>query len=389
MPVQRSIVLLVETSSAYARGLLAGILDYAHRQGTWSVVLPEQERGALPPKWISTWKGDGIIARIETDAVATALRKVKVPIVDLSAARHLPGIPWADTDDRAISRLGVEHFLERGFEHFGFCGDEGFAWSNKRSESFSDLVRSHHKTISVHQSVHRHDKAYRVDRDNRSLASWLTSLPRPAAVMACYDFKAQQVLAVCRELQIAVPEEIAVLGVDNDQLICEFANPPLSSVIPDTHRTGLEAASLLDQMMNSGKVDIERLLTEPLGIQIRQSTDILATKDREAAMAMQYIRQHASHNIRIADVLRHVPLSRRVLESRFKKAFGRTPYEEIQRLRINRVCTLLRQPELSISEVAQLAGFEHPEYMAASFRRQTGFTPSEFRQSARLSTELH
>ncbi len=162
--------------------------------------------------------------------------------------------------------------------------------------------------------------------------------------MACYDFKAQQVLAVCRELQIAVPEEIAVLGVDNDQLICEFANPPLSSVIPDTHRTGLEAACLLDRMMNSGKVDIERLLTEPLGIQIRQSTDILATKDREAAMAMQYIRQHASHNIRIADVLRHVPLSRRVLESRFKKAFGRTPYEEIQRLRINRVCTLLRQP---------------------------------------------
>ncbi len=379
MPVQRSIVLLVETSSAYARGLLSGILSYAHRQGTWSVVLPEQERGALPPKWLASWKGDGIIARIETDAVAAALRKLKVPIVDLSAARHLQGIPWADTDDRAISRLGVEHFLERGFEHFGFCGDQGFAWSNARCESFSELVRSHGKTLSVHQSVHRHDRAYRVDRDNRSIAQWLKTLPRPTAVMACYDFKAQQVLAVCRELQIAVPEEIAVLGVDNDQLICEFANPPLSSVIPDTHRTGLEAAMLLDRMMNTGQADLERLLTEPLGIQTRQSTDILATQDREAAMAMQYIRQHASHNIRIADVLRHVPLSRRVLESRFKRAFGRTPYEEIQRLRINRVCTLLCQPELSISEIAQLAGFEHPEYMAAAFRRETGITPSQYR----------
>jgi len=381
MKEHRSVALLVETSNAYSRGLLVGILDFAQRQGNWSIFLPEQERGASPPAWLSQWKGDGIIARIETDQVASAIRKLRLPVVDLSAARHMPGIPWAETDDKAITRLGVEHFMERGFEHFAFCGDPGFAWSNARCESFTELLSQHGLMVHTYQSTPRYDRGFTVEKEKKSLGAWVQKLPRPIAIMACYDFKAQQVLDVCRELEIAVPEEIAVLGVDNDELMCEFASPPLSSVIHDTYRTGLEAAMLLEQMMATGKSETERLLTEPLGICTRQSTDVLATKDREVAMAMQYIREHANHNIRVADLLRHVPMSRRVLEARFRKAVRRSPHEEIQRMRINRVRQLLNQPELSVAEVARLAGYEHPEYMAAAFRRQTGQTPSQYRDS--------
>jgi len=359
--------------------LLEGILDFAQRQGSWSVFLPEQERGATPPNWLANWKGDGMIARIETDAIAKVIRRFKGPVVDLSAARYMPGVPWADTDDRAIVELAVGHFLERGFKDFAYCGDPGFEWSNLRCRNFIELAKQHHRQVHVHESIHRYDPAFTIDNEKKRLSKWLRSLPRPVAILACYDFKAKMLLDVCRELGVSVPEDIAILGIDNDRLLCEFANPPLSSIIHDTQRTGFQAAMLLERMMNGESVGNERLVTSPLGICTRQSTDILAIDDREVVSAMRYIREHAIHNIRIADVLRHTSLSRRVFEVRFRKAVGRTPHEEIQRIRINRVKQLLDQNELSIAEVASLAGYEHAEYMAAAFRRETGESPSEYR----------
>jgi LacI family transcriptional regulator len=380
MQKRRSIALLVETSNAYCRGLLEGILDYAQRQGNWSVLLPEQERGATPPVWLSRWQGDGIIARIETESIASALRKIKIPIVDLSAARYIPGIPWAETDDDAITRLAIEHFMERGFSQMAYCGDPGFEWSGRRCKSFREHARSRGLVSYEFATSHRYDSEYSVDAEKAKLSKWLQTLPRPIAIMACYDLQARLIVDVCREMSISVPEEIAVLGVDNDRLLCEFATPPLSSIIPDTKRTGFEAAMLLDKMISGEPVQTERLLTRPLGVCTRQSTDILAIEDREIAVAMQYIREHANHNIRISDVLRQVSLSRRVFEARFQKALGRTPHEEIQRLRINRVKQLLAQPELTIAEIAKLAGYEHAEYMAAAFKRETGKSPSEMRR---------
>ncbi len=380
MSQRRSIALLVETSNAYSRGLLEGILDFAQQHGNWSIVLPEQERGATPPGWLSDWSGEGIIARIETNSMACAIEKVSVPVVDLSAARYLPGIPWADTEDEAIAKLAVEHFSERGFQHFAYCGDPGFEWSNARCRQFTHFAQAVDRKVHIHQSIHRYDPEFTIDKEKQRLAQWLTQRPRPVAIMACYDFKAQQLLDVCRELQISVPEQVAVLGVDNDRLLCEFASPPLSSIIPDTRRTGFEAAALLERMITGEAVGTQCLVTRPLGIHTRQSTDILAIDDQDIATAMKYIREHANHNIRIADVLRHVPLSRRIFEARFQKAVGRTPHQEIQRIRINRVKQLLTQPELSVGQIARLSGYEHAEYMAAAFRRETGLSPSTYRQ---------
>ena len=216
---------------------------------------------------------------------------------------------------------------------------------------------------------------------SRQLAKWLAGLPKPVGIMACYDIKAQQVLDVCRELDLAVPEQVAVIGADNDHLLCNLSDPPLSSVIPNSRRAGYEAARLLDQMMFGEKVDNNAVLVRPLGIETRQSTDTLAIEDAEIAEALRFIRRHASSGINVGDVLKAVPLSRRVLESRFRKLLGRTPHEEIVRQRIGRVQQLLSETELSLREIADRTGFEHAEYLSVAFKQATGQTPTQFRKS--------
>ncbi|MEM9644769.1 MAG: substrate-binding domain-containing protein, partial [Planctomycetota bacterium] len=219
------------------------------------------------------------------------------------------------------------------------------------------------------------------------LVKWIRGLPRPIAIMGCYDFKAQQVLDACRQLNIAVPEEVSVLGVDNDHLICELSEPTLSSIIPDTKRTGFEAAELLQRMMSGESVSTdEPLITQPLGIEIRESTDTIAIEDESVAKALQYIRRHANNNIRVTDILRYVSLSRRSLEHRFKKCVGRSPHEEIQRVRIRRIKSLLSETTLSIQQIATQGGYEYGEYMSAAFRRETGMTPSEYRVKNRMAS---
>ncbi len=381
MSRRKSVALLIETSNAYSRGVLEGVIDYMRQHEPWSITLPEQERGASPPDWLSRWRGDGIIARIETDEIARAVRKTKLPVVDVSAARHLPDIPWVETDDQAIARLAAEHLLERGFRHLAFCGDAGFNWSVWRGQHFEQIVREAGCECHIHESIPRMDASYFWNREKQRLMTWLKRLPRPIGIMACYDIKAQQLLDVCRELEIAVPEEMAVIGVDNDRLLCDLADPPLSSVICNTRRAGYEAASLLDRMMSGETVVAEARLLEPLGIETRQSTDILAIDDPDVAIAIRFIREQACRGIDVSDVLRQVPLSRRVLENRFRKILGRTPHQEITRLRIDRVKQLLAETDLPLSGIASRTGFQHDEYMTVAFKKQVGIPPSKFRQS--------
>jgi LacI family transcriptional regulator len=380
---RRSVALLIETSNAYARGLLEGVIQYVRHHEAWSIFLPEQERGASPPHWLSRWRGDGIIARIETDEIARAVRATRLPVVDVSAARRVPDIPWVETDDGEIARLAVEHLLERGFRQLGFCGDSSFNWSMWRQQHFARLVAEAGHVCHIYESRPRWAKGYSWNREKRGLANWVRRLPRPIGVMASYDIMAQQLLDVCRELNVAVPEEVAVIGVDNDRLLCDLASPPLSSVIPNAPRTGYEAASLLDQMMSRRPVPPEGHLIQPLGIETRQSTDVLAIDDPDIAEALRFIREQACAGIRVVDVLRHVPLSRRMLESRFRDRLGRTPHQEITRLRIERVKQLLSETDLSLAEIAGHAGFDHVEYLSVVFKREVGVTPGGFRRTAR------
>lgn len=383
MPIRKSVALLLETSNAYARGLLDGIISYVQQHQTWSVYLPEQERGATPPDWLRNWKGDGIIARIETEAIARAVRRTKLPVVDVSAARHVPDVPWLETDDGAIAELAADHLLSRGFTSLAYCGDPGFNWSTWREQRFAEVVQAAGANYFVHHSSPKLSKGYSWNRDRRQMTIWLRKLPRPVGIMACYDIIAQQLLAICRDEGIAVPEEVAVIGVDNDRRLCELCDPPLSSVIPNTLKTGFEAAALLDRMMAGQSPGQPTQLIAPLGVQTRQSTDVLAINDPDIVSALRFIREHVFRGINVHDVLQHVALSRRVLESRFKTLIGRTPHAEITRLRIDQVKRLLLETDLSLSVIARTTGFRHTEYLSVAFRRSEGITARDFRKRTR------
>lgn len=381
---RRLVALLIEQSNAYARGLLEGINSYSQQHENWSICLPEQVRGASPPSWLENWKGDGIIARIESKAMADAIRQKGGPVIDVSAARLVEGVPWVETNDEQIANLAADHLIEKGFRHFGFCGDLAFNWSTWRGDSFSRKIEKSGLFCSVFSGVIKPERTWMDERTE--LSKWVRALPKPVGIMCCFDIKAQQLLDICREQSISVPEEVAVIGVDNDRLLCDLSTPSLSSVIPDTHQTGYVAARLLDQMMSGQEVEPVAHLIRPLGVESRQSTDILAIDDQDIAAAIRLIRDNACAGITVTEILKRVPISRRMLESRFKKIVGRSPHQEIRRIKIAQVKRLLIETDQSIREIAWKTGFEHAEYLSVAFKRSVGVTPKDFRLSERASS---
>jgi LacI family transcriptional regulator len=379
MKRRKLVALLIETSNSYARSLLEGVISYVREHDCWSVYLPEQQRGGRPPTWLNRWPGDGIIARIENREIANAVVRTGLPVIDVSAARMVPGIPWVETDDAAIVSAAVEHLSERGFRHLAFCGEPRFNWSRWRWESFRKIAQEAEASVWEYQTP----PALSWDREQRRLKDWIRWLPRPVGVMACYDIKGQQLLDACRDLGVAVPEEIAVVGVDNDHLICDLCMPQLSSVIPNAPYTGYLAAKLLDELMRGKKLPATAHLIKPLGIHTRRSTDVLVIDDADVTVALRLIRERACDGIRVADLLREVSLSRRVLESRFLKHLGRTPHQEIERVKIERVKRLLHETDLPLNTIARRTGFSSEYYLSVAFKRAVGQPPS----SCRLRTQ--
>ncbi|MBN1672706.1 MAG: DNA-binding transcriptional regulator [Kiritimatiellae bacterium] len=379
---RRHIALIVETSNAYARGILRGIRRYIREHEPWAIYLGEHSRGAVSAAWLKGWHGDGVIARVENERIAEAVRACGLPAVDVSAARLIPELPWVETDDRAIADAAADHLLARGFRHFGFCGDEHFNWSKWRRERFVQRLREAGFGCRVHPVALQADTPSDWAREQGRMAAWVAGLPRPAGVLACYDICGQRLLQACRQAGVAVPYEVAVVGVDNDELVCDLSDPPLSSVIPDTGRTGYQAAALLDRILAGAKTGPAELRIAPLGIAERQSSDLLAIEDREISRAIRAIRDNAHRNIRVRDVLANVPLSRRVFEARFRQATGLTPHQEIVRVRLARIRQLLLETDLSLPAIAERAGFEHPEYMSVFFKRETGMSLSRYRATA-------
>ena len=391
---RKSVALLIETSNAYARGILEGIVEYQRSRDHWSIYLPELDRGANPPSWFRRWSGDGVIARIETDTIAALVSSLRVPTIDVSAARRVPKIPWVETDDRRVADLAYEHLREKGFRHFAFCGPKGFNWSKWREEYFRKRCENDGLDCSTYwTSMSRQTTPNAMNSTQPpkpQMEDWLQSLPKPTGLFCAYDIQAQIVLDQCRNLEIQVPEQIAVIGVDNDSILCNLSHPPLSSVIPDARGAGFYAAKLLDDWMNQGRAKKSHSaslftksskLLEPLGVEQRQSTDITAVTDLNVASAVRFIRDHACDGINVSHVLQYVPLSRRKLEYQFVEAIGCTPHAMITRIRLSRVSQLLRESELSLEEIANRCGFEHPEYMSVVFKRMTGISPGQFRRS--------
>ena len=376
-PPLLKVALLFETTNAYARALLLGVGDFILSHGPWSVHFAELGSDDTPPPWLKGWNGHGVLFRGENRRIARAVARLDMPMVDLTPSRLLQRAPWVKSDDTAIARLAAQHFLERGFRHFAFCGDARFSWSHRRGEQFGLSVRGGGRSWHAYAPPRRMANG---DAEVDAIAAWLGGLPRPVAVFACYDNRGQQVLEACRRANLAVPEEIAVLGVDNDEVLCALSPPPLSSVILNPRRAGWEAAALLASLMKGERVSLEEPhLIPPLGIATRQSSDILAVGDPKIASALRYIREHACEGIRVSDVLRHCPMARRALEARFRRLIGRTPRQEILRVQLNRVKELLVGTDLPVWEIAGRTGFE-TDYLSVVFKQETALAPTEYRK---------
>jgi LacI family transcriptional regulator len=376
-----AVALLIETSNQYTRELLHGIRAFIGQHGEWAIHLTEQGRGDLPPPWLTNWTGDGIIARIENELIEKAVRTVGVPVVNVSASGLAPDFPTVISDSAAVADLSSAHLMDCGFEHFGYCGDSRFRWSAAHARNFVRSLERQGYPCSVFESTPEDYADWR--REQRKLTGWIQSLPKPVGIMACYDIRGQQVLAACRALGFQVPDDVAVIGQHNDELLCELCDPPLTSVIPNPRRAGYEAAALLHQMMRGRRVAARTHSIAPIGVATRQSTDIVALNDRQIAAAARFIREHAFEGIDVQDVLRAVPMSRTLLERKFRKYFRRAPYEEILHRRLLRAQELLAGTDLAVADIAERAGFSSPDYLSAAFKRQIGMNPRAYRKKNR------
>ncbi len=383
--MMRKVALLIETSNRYGRDLLYGVRDWLETGERWAIRFTEQVRLAPLPSWLGGWQGDGIIARVDSPAIAAALRRTGRPVVDVSAERSVSEFPRVSVDNAAVARLAAEHLLAKGFRHFAYCGEAQFLWAQQRGREFRRLLAAAGRGCAVFEPAPGAARRPGSDAEIRAMVAWLARQPRPLGVLACYDGRAQQVLEACQLGGWAVPDEIAVVGVDNDEVRCELCQPPLSSVQPNARRTGYEAAAMLARMMRGERLASQTQEVEPVRVVERQSTDVVAVADVRVAAALRFIREHVGEGIDVGDVLRAVPMSRTLLERKFKAVLGHSPHRQIVRQRIERARHLLAESEASIAVVAELAGFNDASYLSVAFRRETGESPRSFRRRHRTS----
>lgn len=377
------VAVCLDKSRSYGRGVLQGIADFAEKVGRWSLVIETDARGAYAADWLANWHGDGILAYIESRATARRLRASRIPPVEIFGHLLDLRLPQVGNDDETIGRLAAEHLLSRKFRYFAFCGYRAEPWSARRQAGFDATVTAAGFVPQHFHSPHGDSSLGKGEGERDRLRRWLAALPRPLAIMAGSDRLALRVLDACRRTNLLVPEEVAVIGVDNDEEICRLSDPPLSSVQDNPRKIGFEAALLLDRLMRRPGRQEEippPLLVPPLGVAQRRSTDVTAVDDRVVASAMRAIREQACSGLRVGDLLARFNISRSALYRRFSAALDRAPHEEILRVQLERAMALLDQPDLTLERIAELTGFRHSEYFSVAFKRQQGMTPGDYRR---------
>jgi LacI family transcriptional regulator len=308
-----------------------------------------------------------------------------VPIVDLQGLYSLENSPCFVTHDYQVACLAVNHLYEKGFREFAYCGFEGVNFSDIRQKMVQECVMALKGSIAVYSSPFKYSTDSEFARaslmkEELELAKWLQSLHKPIGLIACNDVRARDILSLCRSLGIRVPDQVAVVGVDNDDVICELSEPRLTSVEPDGYQIGYQAAVALDAMMRGDHVDIACHLLKPLGIVERQSTNSCLQSDKLVADVMSFIRDHACNGIGVNDVLNYFHVTRSTLHRRFTKAIGRSVKAELEVQKINRIKELLRESDYKLHAIARLVGFTHKEHMISVFKSHEGITPGIYRK---------
>jgi len=390
MPLLKKVILLIDKSGALGRGLLKGIARYSQLHGHW-LVFDEQtfcfskNSAASPIREIRNFGADGIImprSTIKEDILALGL-----PCIISELRVQMPSIPYERVgsfnilgDDLAAGKMAAEHFLDRGFKNFAFCGHDRVFWSEERASGFTKRIEQAGFTTSIYNQPATRRRPNSRQKQQRVLSQWLNSLPKPAAVMACNDEHARIVLNLCKTAGISVPYEIAVLGVDNDELLCSLANPALSSVALNTERAGYQAAELLDRLMSYETIPYKDIIVQPTIVVQRLSTDTIAIAEPEVKKAVKFITDNATRAISVRDVVESTGPSRREMERRFRKFLGITIHKQIRKARAGQIAKMLAETNLTVSEIAILLGFNGVEHIARYFKKEYGINPTQYRK---------
>ena len=380
----RHVAVIYDAALAYDVKVVTGIAAYAKEVGNWSIYIEQHplSRQRLPSR--PQWRADGILADLDDASVARQVRGSGLPLVAFGGGYGWYGTNWHTpyflTDNVAVARLGAGHLLDGGLRNFAFCSYPRTrinGWADERAKAFAQTV----------QHAGYHCKTYRGGRAAerswsllcQALGRWLAALSKPVGVMAATDKRARQLLEVCRLEELRVPEEVAVVGIDNDEMLCQLCTPSLTSVEQGARRIGYEAARLLDGLMQGRRTRRLRYVVPPCGIVTRQSSKALAIDDPDVVAAATLIRQRATEGLRVRDVLDAVAVSRSTLEARFEQAFHRSIFAEIRHTRLERVKSLLAQTSLSLKQVAARAGFRSVQHMTTLFSKHVGQTPNRYR----------
>ncbi|MCF0053139.1 DNA-binding transcriptional regulator [Dyadobacter sp. LJ53] len=376
------IILLLDFAEEYSKSLMKGINAYSKEFGPWifcRMPLFHRETVGIDGilKWALEWKADGIVGQLYNKDIEKIIQ-AGIPVIAQDFKERFTEIPNITGGYHEAGQLGADYFLKKGFTNFAFYGFNDIVWSRERAEGFEERLKK--RGHQVHYFEHKKARSTELwYYKPSSLSRWLKSLPKPIGLMTCDDNQGQHITEACRQLGIRIPEEVAVLGVDNDEMICDLSDPPLSSIALDAEKGGYDAAKLLDHMIRHGTSDCYNIIVKPVQVITRHSTDIYATNDDHIASSLKYIHQNIDKNLHVDEVVKQVPLSRRALEKRFLEITGYPIYKYIFNLRIEKFTQKLLDTDMSVFEIALDMGLTDSKNIARQFRQAKGCSPSVYR----------
>ena len=375
---RRQIALLVETSLGSGREILRGIAQFARDYANWEIFHAARGLEDAVPEWLYDWGGDGVIARIQNEGMLQSLKKLDAPIVDvLGVPAH--DFPLVQVDDEEISKQVARHFIDRDFVHFGFYGIKGENWSQRRQDALRRAIGNIGSFAEIH-SLRGESEGY--SNHNTELQQWLVTLPKPVAIMVCSDQRGLALLEACRAVGLTVPEQVSVVGVDNDLAFCEVATPNLSSVRGGHMRVGFEAARLLNLLIDGQPPPDRPVLVAPNEIVVRESSDSRSISDPAVRDAVRFIRERLSEAITNEDIAKAVGISKTRVQVRFRAALGMSIREFVAERRLLRAEKLILATDLTFADIAERCGFRHHEYLGYVLKKRRGITPRQLRSRA-------
>ena len=378
---EKRILLLIPDSYHYIRTIIRGICQQVWPIKSWVLARGDIRSDSL--KAIHQWRPSGVIAHVSTEEIDHRLRELHVPVVNTSGVLTDLPYPSVGIDNSAVGRMAARHFIERGFRHCAILENPFPAYAKVRAQAFRhELQLAGVTDVSNIVRQYQFPDAWSAGAGDPRLLQ-LHDLPKPIGIFTSNDIEAAGLSMWCRQANIRVPEEVAILGCDNDELYCQLCSPPLSSIAMPGERVGREAVALLERLLAGIPAPREPILFRPINLITRQSTDTYPVNDPEVAQALRYIADHAGESITVDDLLAVVPVSRRTLEMHFRQAIGHTPGEEIRRMQLEQAKRLLEDTDMSMAEIAAACGFTTQQHFAFFFRRAIGYTPSAYRRMQR------